>query len=88
MPIVSIFFGIVVRINFYDHAPPHLHAGHAGRKALFDISTGRVIAGGLSRRETRFVVEWILKNRIDLMRNWELASSGLPTFKIEGLADE
>ena len=55
---------------------------------MFDISTGRVIAGGLPRKETRSVVEWVLKNRTDLMRNWELASSGLPTFKIEGLADE
>jgi len=88
MPIISIFFGIVVRINFFDHAPPHLHAAHGDRQALFDISTGRIIAGSLPRREGRYVVEWILKNRDDLMRNWELASSGQPTFKIEGLADE
>ncbi|CAN1485871.1 Protein of unknown function DUF4160 [Caulobacteraceae bacterium] len=88
MPIISVFFGIVIRINFFDQAPPHLHAGYGGRKALFDLSTGRVIAGGLPRRQTRLVLEWILKNRTDLMRNWELASSGLPTFKIEGLADE
>lgn len=88
MPIISVFFGIVIRINFFDHAPPHLHAGYAGRKALFDISTGRVIVGRLPRKETRLVVEWILRNRVDLMRNWELASRGLPTFKIEGLANE
>ena len=88
MPIISVFFGIVIRINFFDHAPPHLHAGYGGRKALFDLSTARVIAGGLPRRQSRFVIEWILKNRTDLMRNWELASKGLPTFKIEGLADE
>jgi len=88
MPIIAAFLGIVIRINFFDHAPPHLHAAYGERKALFDLNTGRVIAGGLPRRQTRFVLEWILKNRIDLMRNWELASSGLPTFKIEGLADE
>jgi hypothetical protein len=57
MPIISIFFGIVIRINFFDHAPPHLHAAHGGSEALFDISTGRVIAGALPRRETRYVVE-------------------------------
>lgn len=88
MPIISVFFGIVIRINFFDHAPPHLHAAYGGRKALFDISTGQMIAGRLPRKETRYVVEWILRNRIDLMRNWELASSGRPTFKIEGLTDE
>ncbi len=57
MPIISIFFGIVIRINFDDHNPSHLHAAHGGRKALSDISTGRVIAGGLRRRETRYVIE-------------------------------
>jgi hypothetical protein len=88
MPIISVFFGIVIRINFFDHAPPHLHAAYGARRALFDLSTGRVIAGALPRRQTRFVLEWILKNRTDLMRNWELASEGLPTFKIQGLEDE
>ncbi len=88
MPIISVFFGIVIRINFFDHAPPHLHAEHGGHEALFDIATGRIIAGHLPRRETRYVLEWILKNRTDLVRNWELASTGRPTFKIEGLADE
>lgn len=88
MPIISFFFGIVIRINFRDHNPPHLHAVHAGQAALFDLTTGRLIAGGLARRETRYVVEWILKNRIELMRNWELAVGGQPTFKIEGLVDE
>lgn len=88
MPIISIFFGIVIRINFFDHAPPHLHAAQGGTEALFDIRTGRVIAGALPRRETRYVVEWIVKNRAELMRNWELAANGQPTFKIEGLEDE
>lgn len=88
MPIISIFFGIVIRINFRDHAPPHLHTAYGGAKALFDIRTGRVTAGGLPRRQTRYVVEWILKNRIDLMRNWDLAAMGQPTFRIEGLVDE
>ena len=88
MPIISIFFGIVVRINFADHNPPHLHAAHGGHEALFDIQTARVIAGALPRRETRYVVEWIIKNRVDLMKNWHLAVLGQPTFKIQGPDDE
>ena len=88
MPIISIFFGIVIRINFFDHAPPHLHAAYNDAESLFDIRTGEVIAGRLPRRETRRVVEWVAKHRIDLMRNWDLASSGQPTFRIEGLADD
>jgi hypothetical protein len=88
MPIISIFFGIVVRLNFFDHAPPHLHALYGDAEALFDIRTGKVVAGRLPRRETRYVVEWLVKNRVDLMRNWDLAASGQPTFRIEGLSDD
>lgn len=88
MPIISIFFGIVITINFKDHSPPHLHATHGGLKAMFDIRTGRTIAGGLTRRETRYVVEWIERHRDELMQNWDLAVTGRPTFKIEGLDDE
>jgi hypothetical protein len=29
-----------------------------------------------------------VKNRAELMRNWELAANGQPTFKIERLEDE
>lgn len=88
MPIISVFYGIIIRINFFDHAPPHLHASYGDMEALFDIRTGRVIAGRFPRREGRYVVEWIVKNRFELMRDWDLAVSGQPTFRIEGLQDE
>ena len=88
MPIIAIFFGIVIRINFSDHNPPHLHAAHGGSEALFDIASGRVMVGALPSRETRYVVEWISRNRTELMRNWDLAVTGQPTFRIEGLADD
>ncbi len=88
MPFIATFFGIIVTVNFFDHAPPHIHAEHGGRKALFDIRTGQVIAGSLPRRETRYVLEWIERHRDALMQNWELAVQGKPTFKIEGLTDD
>lgn len=88
MPFVSVFYGIIITINFWDHAPPHLHAAHGGAEALFDIRTGKVIRGKLARRETRYVLEWIVKNRIELLRNWDLAAAGRPTFKIAGLDRE
>ena len=88
MPIISIFFGIVITINFRDHNPPHIHAAHGGLKALMDIRTGRVIAGALSRRETRYVLQWIEQHRAELMQNWDLAVQGKPTFRIEGLSDD
>jgi hypothetical protein len=31
MPIISTFFGIVIRMFYKEHEPPHFHAEHQGR---------------------------------------------------------
>jgi hypothetical protein len=33
MPEISRFFGIVIRMYFDDHNPPHIHAIYAGNEA-------------------------------------------------------
>jgi hypothetical protein len=85
MPIVSIFFGIIIRINFRDHAPPHIHAEYQNDEALFDIQTMELIEGRLPRNARRFVREWTQIHQEELMRNWELAVNLRPTFQIQGL---
>jgi hypothetical protein len=37
MPEVSRFFGIVIRMYFDDHNPPHFHAIYSGIEAQFGI---------------------------------------------------
>jgi len=87
MPVISTFRGIVIRIHFIDHPPPHLHAEYGSAEALFDIRTGEMLEGRLPRAQTRLVLEWIVKNRPELMKAWDLAATPLPTFKIAGLDD-
>ena len=38
MPIISTFFGIIIRMFFDDHAPPHFHAEYQGQDALVDFN--------------------------------------------------
>jgi hypothetical protein len=33
MPEISRFFGIVIRMYYSEHNPPHLHAEYAGKKS-------------------------------------------------------
>ena len=33
MPTISVFFGIVIKMFFDDHNPPHVHAEYQGDKA-------------------------------------------------------
>jgi len=88
MPIISIFLGIVIRINFNDHNPPHLHAEYAGREAAFDLRTGDILAGKLPKLIAGRVKRWIRLNQTALAENWDRAYGMKPTFKIPGLDPE
>jgi len=33
MPVISTFFGIVIRILYQEHRPPHFHAAYQGQQA-------------------------------------------------------
>lgn len=73
MPEISRFFGIVIRMYYDDHAPPHLHAEYQGRKALLDFD-GNVLRGALgSKTALRLVREWIDVHAGELSEDWELA---------------
>ena len=37
MPIISLFFGIKIMINYNDHLPPHIHVEYSGEKAIVSI---------------------------------------------------
>ena len=39
MPTICTFYGILIRMFFIDHAPPHFHARYAEFEATIDIST-------------------------------------------------
>ena len=47
MAILSMFYGIVVRIYFFDdkrHHVAHVHAEYSGNQAVFAIADGEVLA--------------------------------------------
>ena len=55
MPEISRFFGIVVRMFFNEHNPPHIHVEFQDGKAVFDLA-GNITHGGLrSRTAVRLV---------------------------------
>jgi hypothetical protein len=43
MPIISTFFGIIIRMYFGDHNPPHFHVEFQGEKATFTLMVGCVL---------------------------------------------
>jgi hypothetical protein len=85
MPIVSKFFGIIIRMFYDEHNPPHFHAEYQNNKAVFDFD-GNVTKGSLeSRTATKLVREWIDLHVSELRENWNLAGEGREINKIEPL---
>nr|VFK20373.1 MAG: protein of unknown function (DUF4160) [Candidatus Kentron sp. LPFa]VFK34677.1 MAG: protein of unknown function (DUF4160) [Candidatus Kentron sp. LPFa] len=85
MPEISRFFGIIIRMFYDEHNPPHLHAEYAGGKAIFDFQ-GNTIKGDLkSRTATKLVREWIDMHISELGDDWKLAGRNQQLNRIEPL---
>ncbi len=78
MPEISRFFGIVIRMFYSDHEPPHFHASYAEDEALIEIDTLAIYRGDLPRRALALVLEWAALHRDELRRDWQLARAGQP----------
>ena len=73
MPEISRFFGMVVTMNYNDHAPPHFHVRYGRQKALIGIESLTILRGQLSPRLLGLVVEWASLHREELRADWRLA---------------
>jgi len=85
MPEISRFFGVVIRMFFNDHEPPHFHAEYGEHEALIDINSLKVLRGELPRRALVMVLEWAVFHRDELKRDWDLSRSGKPLSPIDPL---
>jgi hypothetical protein len=77
MPELSRFLGIVIRMYYRDHGPPHFHAEYGEFEVVVDLGTG-VVDGRFPRRALRHVLEWFELHRDELRENWELARHQRP----------
>ena len=88
MPVISMFYGIVIYLYFFDderHNIPHIHAKYQGQGAAFSIEDCALLAGDLPLPKIRMVQAWIEIHREELLANWDLAVSGTTPFRIEPL---
>ena len=72
MPVLSRFYGIVIRMYFQqkEHNPPHIHALYGENMAAIDIRTGSVIEGELPAKAVELVREWIELHKEELLYIW------------------
>ncbi len=75
MPELSRFYGIIVRMYFGDHPPPHFHAFYGSAEAVIEIGTLAVIAGSLPPRALGLVIEWATLHHTELGEAWRRAEN-------------
>jgi hypothetical protein len=85
MPELSRFYGIIIRMVWVDHSPPHFHAVYGKHEALVDIRSSEIIKGSLPLGAHSLVTQWVELHRDELLRDWELAQALQPLNKIEPL---
>lgn len=85
MPEISRFYGIIIRMFYNDHNPPHFHVIYQYNEALIDIKTLEILEGHLPKRARSLAIEWAIEHRDKLMTNWQKARSLEPLDKIEPL---
>ena len=85
MPELCRFYGIVIRMYFGDHGPPHFHALYGEQEALVEIDSLAVLQGRLSPRAKSLVLEWASLHQTELRAAWKRASRLEPLGKIAPL---
>ena len=78
MPEISRFFGIVIRMFYDDHEPPHFHAVYGGKQVIVGIPDLTVLRGNLPPRALGLVMEWAAQHRDELMDDWNRAREQAP----------
>lgn len=71
MPEVARFYGIVIKLFFGDHPPPHFHAVYGEYIGLFDIETFEMIEGDIPKRAKKLILEWATQNQSELRKMWQ-----------------
>ena len=85
MPEISRFLGIVIRMFYLDHAPPHFHVDYAEFQGRIRIEPISLLTGNLPPRVLALVVEWATMHKVELLDNWHRLQADRPPQKIAPL---
>lgn len=87
MPVLSTFFGIIVRMYKElggKHSMPHIHAEYSGEEIVVALD-GTVLEGSFPKNKMKLLDAWMEIHREDLEANWRLLSNGEQFFRIDPL---
>jgi len=87
MPVLSMFYGIIVRMYKEmggKHNKPHIHAEYSGKEIVMTLD-GEILEGEFPRNKQKLLEAWVVIHYDDLQANWKLLSNGEQFFRIDPL---
>ena len=86
MPELCRFLGIIIKMQFDDHDPPHVRVWYGGRhRAKVGILDGEVLWGNLPSPQLACVIAWLIMHQMELAAAWHKASQNKNPGKIPPL---
>lgn len=79
MPVISMFYGLIVMMYFFDtdrHHLPHIHVKIHKFTSIVKYKQLVDLQGDLPANKLRLVLAWMEIHKDELMANWELAKNG------------
>ncbi|MFP4383428.1 MAG: DUF4160 domain-containing protein [Spirochaetia bacterium] len=88
MAIISMFYGIIISLYFFDnrrHKKPHIHVQYQDEQAVVSIPDGEILEGTIKSNKLKLIQAWLIIHKDEIMADWKLASEGNEIFKIDPL---
>jgi hypothetical protein len=85
MPVLSKFYGIVIRMFFASPLVEHFHAIYRDHELVVGLSPLRILDGDAPRRVKTMVLEWAAQHREELLDAWNSCRVAIPPLPIQPL---
>ena len=82
MPVLSKFYGIVIRMAFIRAFSAHFHAMYGHCELIVGIAPLRIIQGEAPGRVRDMVLEWAAEHQRELLEDWNRCSVAVPPLPI------
>lgn len=84
MSTISMFYGIIIRMYYDDHNPPHFHAYYNKNEAIFTLD-GKLLNGKIPKKQLKLIEAWSIIHKKELEANWLLCKNSEELFTIQPL---
>jgi len=87
VPIISQFYGIIVKMYFKEgekHNKEHIHIIYNEYNAIYELD-GKIIGGNIPIKQKKMVEAWIIIHEQELRALWRIMKENGEYFKIEPL---